>query len=134
MGLRTFLGPILSGTVKNTTGTTAGTVRNTGAGDAFQFGTFVYTTTSASNFSPIMCIPAGAYIENITVDVTTQFNAGTNNTITIQTSGGTALATLTGTSAVIGVGRYTTGVTIGSAVFAIPSGAIPTLLNVGTTD
>ena len=31
MGFATHLGPWLLGTVKNTTGTTAGTIRNTGA-------------------------------------------------------------------------------------------------------
>lgn len=117
-----------------------------GPGDAYQFGTLAYTTTTAGSSlgytqtntasgAGIVVLPAGAYIDNINVDVTTQFNAGTNNTITIAlgpTVGttGTTIMTITGTAGVIGVGRYSLGITIGSAVVAFPAAGIPYLVNV----
>jgi hypothetical protein len=130
------LGPQLYGTIGNTDprfATTPGFIRNVGAGDGYQFGTLAYTpaTTSASNLtytqtnaaSPtgIVCLPAGSYIDNINIDVTTAFNAGTNNTITVALSptsatAGTTVMTLTGTGVNIATGRYTLGITISSAV------------------
>ena len=129
------IGPLALGTVKETNATyntTPGYMRNMGVSDGYQFGTLAYTpaTTSASNLTytqtnaagptGIVCIPAGAYIDNVNIDVTTAFNAGTNNTITVAlspTSGtaGTTIMTVTGTGVTIGVGRYTLGITISSA-------------------
>jgi hypothetical protein len=127
MGLATHLGPVLTGTVKNTNGafpTTAGQVRNTGAGDAYQFGTLPYTTTSTTapltftapgtGATQIMVLPAGSYIDNINVDVLTAFNAGTNNTLTITLSptygtAGTTIFTIAAAGANITTGRYTLG-------------------------
>jgi hypothetical protein len=59
MGFATHLGPWLLGTVKNTTGTTAGTVRNTGCTVVAQSGvTTVADTTATTEF----WIPAGSQI------------------------------------------------------------------------
>ena len=103
MSIQTFLGPILAGTQKNnnaavvTSNTpsatflqagTGGSYRNTGANDCFQFITipaaqwatagtaFIpYYTVSGVNY-PVV-IPAGSYIDNIDLVVTTTFPATT---------------------------------------------------------
>jgi len=124
MSIATRLGPWLLGTVKNTSGTTAGTIRNLGATSVTQSNTVSYTDTSAKN---MFVLPAGAQILSFTVDTTVAFNAGTNNVLTIQTSGGTSLATVTATTANITVGRATT-------TFAVTNSNIATYVNVGSTD
>jgi hypothetical protein len=123
MGFATHLGPWLLGTVKNTTGTTAGTIQNTGATQVCQTGSLTVSTTTATTFA---VIPAGAQITNIFVDITTAFSGTTGNTITIQTSGGTALATVGGAT--------TTPLAIGRATTTLSGTNMATLLNVGTTD
>lgn len=122
MGFATHLGPWLLGTVKNTTGTTAGTIRNMGATIVVQDGSLSYTDTTAKT---VAVLPAGAQIVNIFVDVTTAFNSGTNNVITIQTAGGASLATVTATGANIATGR---------ATVVLTAAQIATILNVGSTD
>ena len=66
MGFATHLGPWLLGTVKNTTGTTAGTIRNLGATVVSQSKAIVYTDTTAGTVA--FTIPAGSQI------LTAQFN------------------------------------------------------------
>lgn len=66
MGFATHLGPWLLGTVKNTTGTTAGTIRNMGATTVAQAAPVLYTDTTANTTA--FTIPAGAQI------LTAQFN------------------------------------------------------------
>jgi|SRR6267154_3772258 len=87
MGLRTFLGPLLVGTVKNTTGTTPGTVRNTGAVICNSDLQVDYTTSAfnvtAQNF--IGAIPAGATIIQINIDTLTGFTGSTAANMTIGT-------------------------------------------------
>lgn len=122
MGFATHLGPWLLGTVKNTTGTTAGTIRNLGATIVIQDGALSYTDTTAKT---IAVLPAGAQIVNIFVDVTTAFNSGTNNVITIQTASGASLATVTATGA---------NITTGRATVVLTAAQIATILNVGSTD
>jgi len=123
MGFATHLGPWLLGTVKNTTGTTAGTIQNTGTTQVTQTGTMTVATTTATTFA---VIPAGAQITNIFCDITTAFAGTTGNTITIQTSGGTALATVGGAT--------TTPLAVGRATTTLSGTNIATILNVGTTD
>lgn len=119
MGFATHLGPWLLGTVKNTTGTTAATTRNTGCTVVAQSNTTTYANTTATN----MCaIPAGAQILNVFLDVTEAFNAGTNNTITIK-AGSTTIASVTATSANITTGRAT-----------LVLANLATWVNVGTSD
>ena len=66
MGFATHLGPWLLGTVKNTTGTTAGTIRNTGATVVSQSKAILYTDITAATVA--FTIPAGSQI------LTAQFN------------------------------------------------------------
>jgi hypothetical protein len=123
MGFATHLGPWLLGTVKNTTGTTAGTIQNTGTTTVTQTGTMTVSTTTATTFA---VIPAGAQIINIFCDITTAFAGTTGNTITIQTSGAVALATVGGAT--------TTPLAVGRATTTLSGTNIATILNVGTTD
>jgi len=123
MGFATHLGPWLLGTVKNTTGTTAGTIQNTGTTNVTQTAT---TTVSDTTAKTIAVIPAGAQITNIFCDITTAYAGSTGNTITIQTSGGTALATVGSAS--------TTPLAVGRATTTLSGTNIATILNVGTTD
>ena len=123
MGFATHLGPWLLGTVKNTTGTTAGTIQNTGVTTVAQTGTMTVATTTATTFA---VIPAGAQITNIFVDITTAFAGSTGNTITIQTAGAVSLA-------VVG-GATTTPLAVGRATTTLSGTNMATLLNVGTTD
>jgi hypothetical protein len=123
MGFATHLGPWLLGTVKNTTGTTAGTIQNTGATQVCQTGSLTVSTTTATTFA---VIPAGAQITNIFCDITTAFAGSTGNTITVQTSGGTALATVGSAS--------TTPLAVGRATVTLSGTNIATILNVGSTD
>lgn len=122
MGFASHLGPWLLGTVKNTTGTTAGTIRNMGATIVVQGNTLAYTNTTAKT---IAVLPAGAQITNVFVDVTAAFNAGTDNVITIQTAAGASLATVTATAANIATGR---------ATVVLTAAQIGTILNVGSSD
>jgi len=123
MGFATHLGPWLLGTVKNTTGTTAGTIQNTGTTVVTQTAT---TTVSDTTAKTIAVLPAGSQITNIFVDITTAYAGTTGNTITIQTSGGTALATVGSAS--------TTPLAVGRATTTLSGTNIATILNVGTTD
>ena len=123
MGFATHLGPWLLGTVKNTTGTTAGTIRNMGATVVTQSAT---TTVSDTTAVTIAVLPAGAQITNIFVDITTAYAGSTGNTITIQTAGGTALATVGSAS--------TTPLAVGRATTTLSGTNMATILNVGTSD
>ena len=60
MGFATHLGPWLLGTVRYTTGTTAGTVRNTGCTTVAQSGVVTKSTTSATT---LFALPAGLIVE-----------------------------------------------------------------------
>lgn len=82
MGFATHLGPWLLGTVKNTTGTTAGTVRNMGA-------TIVAQTTDltaaqvAAGTGSLGAIPAGACITSVQFITSTLFASATTLKVTI---------------------------------------------------
>lgn len=122
MGFATHLGPWLLGTVKNTTGTTAGTVRNTGCTVVAQSGT---TTVADTTADTLFFIPAGSQILQIYVDVTTAYAGTTGNTITIR-AGSTILGTVGGAT--------TTPLAVGRQTFTITDANIATWLNIGTTD
>jgi len=120
MGFASHLGPWRLGTVKDTTGTTAGTISNMGCTVVAQSGTITKATTTAAN---VAVLPAGSQILNIFVDVTEDFNAGTGNTITIK-AGNTTIGTVGGAS--------TTPISAGRATVTLAAPA--TLVNVGATD
>ena len=123
MGLATHLGPWLLGTVKNTTGTTAGTIRNVGASPVIQSKAVAYTDTTANTLLAVL--PAGSYIQNVQYLISTSYTT-TNPTMTIYCNGQQ-----------IGGGAAITSPAVGATgVAAIPLGANnPGLVaNVGTTD
>jgi hypothetical protein len=76
MGFSTFSGPIRSGTVRNTTGTTVGSLDNTGVAVLMQSAVVPFSSAS----STVAVLPAGSQILNIFVDTTTLFNAATTVT------------------------------------------------------
>lgn len=88
MGFATHLGPWLLGTVKNTTGTTAGTIRNMGATTVAQIDPVAYNDAATTQ---AFVLPAGSLITSITLIQTTKFT-GTSGVITIYANG-TAIGT-----------------------------------------
>ena len=115
MGFATHLGPWLLGTVKNTTGTTAGTIRNMGATVVAQEANVVFGTLTGTAF----VLPAGALVTDVIVVTTTVFSAATTAQLSI---GGTAFTTA-GTITSVGSTNLTANATT-------PGG----WLNVGSTD
>jgi hypothetical protein len=115
MGFATHLGPWLLGTVKNTTGTTAGTIRNMGATVVNQSANVVFGTLTGTAF----VLPAGAQVTHVTVVTTTVFSAATTMKLSI---GGVDFTT-TGTITSVGAVNLTANATT-------PGG----WLNVGSTD
>ena len=79
MATTTFSGPIKAGTIKDTTGTTVGTDKaNVGFVLMAQSGSVVFGDDGAETI--VATLPANSQIFQITVDVTTAFDAGTTNT------------------------------------------------------
>ena len=115
MGFATHLGPWLLGTVKNTTGTTAGTIRNMGATIVAQEVNVVFGTLTGTAF----VLPAGACVTAVTVVTTTVFSAATTCKLSI---GGVDFTT-NGTVTSVGSVSLTANATT-------PGG----WLNVGSTD
>ena len=80
MSTTTFSGPVKAGTIRNTTGTTVGTdVANTGWVLMAQSANIVYAANGTE--TEIATLPANSQIFQITLDITTAFNAATTNTI-----------------------------------------------------
>lgn len=77
MGFATHLGPWGTGTVKDTTGTTAGTIRNVGLSVLSQ----TAAIPAAAGATTVAVLPAGSQILNIYINTTTVFNAATTLTI-----------------------------------------------------
>ena len=104
MAFATRLGPWLLGTVKNTTGATAGTINNLGA------------TTVAQTYN---AIPAGALITGVQFLTTTLFASATTLKVTIAGVDVNTASTITTANTVV---------VTNSATFT------PVAANVGTTD
>ena len=119
MGFATHLGPWLLGTVKNTTGSTAGTIRNMGATIVSQSVAIGTSGTAATAF----VIPAGAQITSMQFNCTTLYGAGTLK-LSIGATDITNTATLPTTTA--GVVAFTLG--------AASTTAAGLINNVGSTD
>ena len=118
MGFATHLGPWLLGTVKITTGTAAGTVRNTGATIVAQ--TFDLTAAQVATGSIAAgYIPAGAAITSVQILTTTLFASAT--TLKVSIAGVDTASASTITSA-------------GTIAVTFAAGFTPTQANVGATD
>ena len=70
MGWSSLSGPLRAGTVKDTTGTTVGTISNMGCAVLSQTAALAKTTSTP------FVIPAGAQILYFNIDVTTTFTSG----------------------------------------------------------
>ena len=82
MATTTFSGPIKAGTIKHTTGTTVGEDKaNVGFVLMAQSGNVVFGDDGSTTV--VATLPANSQIFQITVDVTTAFDAGTTNTFDI---------------------------------------------------
>jgi len=118
MGFATHLGPWLLGTVKNTTGTVAGTVQNTGCTIVAQTKSISFGDTTADTFA--MCLPAGALITAVQmITPTTAFGAGT---ITIKV----------GSTTLVNAATLPTALGVSALTVATTGGAVAN--NVGSTD
>ena len=118
MGFATHLGPWLLGTVKNTTGTTAGTVQNTGCTIVAQ--TFNLTAAQvAAGSGSLGFIPAGSLITSVQFLTTTLFASAT---------------TLKATIAGVDVASASTITAAGTINVAPAATFTPTQANVGATD
>jgi len=93
MGFATHLGPWLLGTVKNTTGTTAGTIANVGTTLVSQTEKVVYTgsVAAAAVTTTLFTIPAGSQIVNIFIDTLVAFTGSTAANVVIGTAATTNL-------------------------------------------
>ncbi len=100
MGFATHLGPWLLGTVKNTTGTTAGTIRNLGATVVSQSKAILYTDITAATVA--FTIPAGSQILSATFNTTVAYATTTptyalfSNAVAINTAANGSVFTNTG--------------------------------------
>jgi hypothetical protein len=136
MGFATHLGPWLLGTVKTTSGTTAGTIQNTGTTLVSQTKKVAYTgSVAATAVTTALCtIPAGAQIVNIFIDTLVAFTGSTAANVVIGVTGTTNLywassditaqGRLANTNAAAKLGNWA-----GAATTASPNGA-----GVGATD
>ena len=127
MAFASHLGPWLLGTVKNTTGTTAGTIRNMGATVVTQSYTATKGVILASpTAQQLFVLPAGAKILRFDIEVIVALTGATNCGVQIGSSGTANLymtSVNSGTSAV-----QTSPATIAAATQAAYTN------NVGTTD
>jgi hypothetical protein len=115
MAFSTFTGPVRSGTVRNTTGTTLGTIDNTGVVVLSQTANLGLTTSAP------FVLPAGSQILNIFIDVTTTFTTSAT------------LAVGDGTT----VDKYVTAITTpaaGRQTITFSAAQLTAISNIGTSD
>ena len=124
MGFSTWLGPIRTGTVKDTTGTTAGTVANCGVVSLSQNAVVAPATTAGT--TTIGWIPAGSQILGIELDTTTAFTftGGTTPAATITVGDGTTANKFVTTTTVTSAGRASLATT----------GSYANRVNIGSVD
>jgi len=135
MGFATHLGPWLLGTVKNTTGTTVGTIENLGATVVSQTFKKDYTGQAASATTDTICVlPAGAQIVDIFIDTTVAFTGSTAANVSL--GDGTTAALYWAATDVTSAGRAAVsnaaaklGAWCGAASTASPNG-----VGIGSTD
>ena len=85
MSITTFTGPIKAGDVLNTTGTTAGTIKNVGFVEMAQTVAITQATTHTTALATTIVIPANSHILNIQFLTSVAFT-GAAETISIGTS------------------------------------------------
>jgi hypothetical protein len=125
MGMASHLGPWLLGTVKNTTGTTAGLIRNMGATHSYQNKLVTPADTTAQ--TTLAVLPAGALIQAIQILVTSAYST-TTPTFAFFVNG-----TAINTAALAGITFGNTG-RAGFTLGTNSAAAAALLANVGSTD
>jgi hypothetical protein len=121
MGFAAHLGPWRLGTVKDTTGTTAGTISNMGCATVAQTKAVVYNDTAASQ---AFVLPAGALLMELYLNqAVATFTSGSSGTFTVLLNG-TAIGALTITTGTAGILSITPSSQAQAALWA----------NVGATD
>ena len=121
MGFATHLGPWLLGTVKNTTGTTAGTIRNMGVTNVSQIASVASTDAATTQ---AFVLPAGALLLEIYLNQSgATFTSGSSGTFTVYLNG-TSIGALTVTTGTAGILSITPSSQAQAALWA----------NVGSTD
>jgi hypothetical protein len=121
MGFAAHLGPWRLGTVKDTTGTTAGTITNMGCTTVAQTKAVVYNDTAASQ---AFVLPAGALLMELYLNqATTTFTSGSSGTFTVLLNG-TSIGAVTITTGTAGILSITPSTQAQAALWA----------NVGATD
>jgi hypothetical protein len=119
MGFATHLGPWLLGTVKNTTGTTPGTLQNTGCTIVAQSFNLTAAQIATGSITPSSAIPAGSLITSVQILTTTLFASATTLKVTI---------------AGVDVNTASTITTAGTIAVAPAATFTPVQANVGATD
>jgi len=142
MPIASRLGPWLIGTVKETTGTTVGTIRNMGASIALQ--SSLYTTPAGVSIAAVYTgvattvavLPAGAIIHAIIADVTTAFvGASLATTLTFQTGNATTgLSTNFASTTQLGQLSSTSTIAVGRSTVTPNTTNIALFNNTGTSD
>ena len=107
MSVVTFTGPIKAGDVLNTTGTTAGTIKNVGFVMMAQTVAITQATTATALGTAIV-IPANSHIVNIQVLATVAWS-GAATTISLGTSATSTELVSAGSLAAIGLAALTPG-------------------------
>ena len=107
MSIVTFTGPIKAGDVLNTTGTTAGTIKNVGFVMMAQTVSITQAGTAAALATAIV-IPANSHIVNIQVLATVAWS-GAATTISLGTSATSTELVSAGSLAAIGLAALTPG-------------------------
>ena len=124
MANTTFSGPILAGTIKNTTGTTVGTdMKNTGQVVMAQTHAIDLSGGAIAAQATDMIIPANSQIIDIVFDIITAASGTTN--ISVGAVGGSATAF---------VNAYTIGTTAGRQYPTTKAGGALAWEDVGTSD
>ena len=123
MGVSTHLGPWLLGTVKETTGTTAGLIRNTGTTQVLQSVTLPFSALTGGGTGTAFVLPAGSILHSLTWFTTTTFSSAATVKLSIGATDIVAATTVTGPSNPAAM----TGATASNAVTSLWA-------NVGATD
>ena len=125
MATTTFSGPILAGTIKNTTGTTVGTdMKNTGYVVMAQTFSLDYSNTTDKTTDVI--IPAYSQIVRFFIDVTTAFDGTGVN--------GLSIGSVAGGAGTEFVNTFDLSTTAGSKFPTTEAGETGAWTDVGTTD
>ncbi len=135
MAFATHLGPWMLGTVKETTGTTAGTIRNTGLTSSFQTVKLNMVGAVSGTAIRVCTLPAGAHIINVIVDTLTTLS-GTVTAATLTVGTATTADLFFPSTTILTAGRQNATLTATqlTAYAGVASAASPNGIGVGPTD